>query len=83
VFGSKTTQGLHNHHIFYGQGQRELSDKYGLTIWLCGKHHNLSSEGIHFDKHFNRYVRKIAQQKFEETHTREEFVKIFGKNYLE
>jgi len=34
------------------------------------------------DKALDRRLQEICQQKFEETHTREEFRKIFGKSYL-
>ena len=42
----------------------------------------MSNQGIHFDRKFDLKVKKIAQAKFEETHTREEFINIFGKSYL-
>lgn len=77
-----TTLGLHCHHIFGGNANRKKSEKYGMKIWLCGMHHNLSNAGIHFNKGLDLSVKKMAQHKFEETHTREEFMKIFGRNYL-
>lgn len=77
-----THLGLHCHHIFGGNANRKKSEKYGLKIWLCGRHHNLSNEGIHFNKAVDLSVKRKAQEKFEETHTREEFMQIFGKNYL-
>lgn len=77
-----TTQGLHDHHIFYGRANRKLSEKYGLKVWLCGYHHNLSANGVHFNRPFDLMLKKLAQRRFEQEHTREEFMKIFGKNYL-
>lgn len=81
-FVCKTIYNLHNHHIFYGTANRRLSEKYGLKVWLCGNHHNLSNEGVHFNRKLDLYIKKIGQAAFEKTHTREEFMKIFGKNYL-
>lgn len=77
-----TTKDLHEHHVFYGNANRKMSEKYGLKIWLCGYHHNMSDEGIHFNKSLDLEVKKIAQAEFEKKHTREEFREIFGKSWL-
>lgn len=77
-----TEQCLHMHHIFYGMANRRLSDRYGLTVWLCGMHHNLSNEGVHFNKDLDLQIKQVGQRAFERNHTREEFMQIFGKNYL-
>lgn len=78
----KTVYGLHCHHIFFGTGNRQVSEKNGLKVWLCGRHHNLSKEGVHFNRELDIKLKQIAQKKFEETHTREEFLKLVGRNYL-
>ena len=80
-FMCRTTQNLHCHHVFGGPN-RKWSEKYGLKIWLCAKHHNMSDAGIHFNKALDLQVKQIAQREFEDTYTREEFMRIFGKNYL-
>lgn len=76
-----TTYDLHDHHVF-GASNRKHSEKWGLKIWLCSAHHNMSDAGIHFNKDLNLAVKQIAQKKFEEEHTHEEFMSIFGRNYL-
>lgn len=76
-----TTYGLHEHHIF-GASNRKWSEKYGLKAWLCAPHHNMSDQGVHFQPELDRELKQIAQRKFEETHTREDFLRIFGRNYL-
>lgn len=68
--------------VFYGNSNRKQSEKYGCWVWLCGRHHNLSDYGIHFDKELDLKVKKLAQSKFEENHSRQEFMQIFGKNWL-
>lgn len=68
--------------VFYGNSNRKQSEKYGCWVWLCGRHHNLSDFGIHFDKELDLKVKKLAQSKFEENHSRQEFMQIFGKNWL-
>lgn len=74
---------LHDHHIIYDKGNRPLSEKYGLKVFLCGYHHNLSDEGVHFNKELDRQLKELAQRTFEEKHgSREDFRRIFGKSYL-
>lgn len=77
-----TTQDIHEHHIFEGTANRRQSEKYGMKIFLCGRHHNMSNQGIHFNKELDISVKQMAQEIFEETHTREEFREIYGKSYL-
>lgn len=75
----KTTLGLHKHHIF-GASNRKHSEKYGLTVFLCGAHHNLSNEGVHFNKSLDTHLKQLAQERFESVYNTD-FRKIFGKNY--
>lgn len=80
-FECRTTQDLQDHHIFFGTANRKQAEKYGLKVWLCMRHHT-GSEGVHSDREFDLKLKEMAQAKFEETHSREEFIKIFGRNYL-
>lgn len=73
---------IHKHHVFYGTANRKLSEKYGLTVYLCSRHHNGSDYGVHFNKELDTRLKRLAQEKFEKTHSREEFMQIFGRNYL-
>ena len=67
------------HHIFYGNANRKQSEKYGLKLPLCRECHNKA----HRDREFNYRLRRIGQRCFEKKlGTREEFMTIFGKNYL-
>lgn len=75
------TYNLHEHHIFFGSNRRN-SEKHGFKVWLCGPHHNLSNEGVHFDRTLDLYLKRQCQKAFEKTHSREEFLNIIGKNYL-
>lgn len=65
---------LHSHHILFGKNRRN-SEKYGLKVWLCLNHRKNGHE-------LDLKLKKIAQRTFEETHTREEFISIFGRSYL-
>ena len=77
-----TTLDLHTHEIFYGTANRKQSIKYGCYVRLCGRHHNLSNEGVHFDKKLDELLKQTCQRKFEETHSRDDFIRIFGKSYI-
>lgn len=75
------SQFVEEHHCF-GGANRKLSEKYGLKVYLCHKHHNEPPFGVHFNKENMDKVRMMAQKKFEETYSREDFMRIFGRNYL-
>lgn len=75
-------ENLHDHHIFFGISNRKNSEEYGLKVWLCAPHHNMSNEGVHFNKVLDNRLKRIAQEYFEaELGTREEFMQIFGRSY--
>lgn len=59
---------------------RKLSIKYGLQVPLCFDCHRLAHDEP--DQTFNNELKREMQRKFEETHSRNEFIKIFGRNYL-
>jgi DNA-directed RNA polymerase len=44
--------------------------------------HNMSDQGIHFNHELDLYWKRKCQAKFEETHSREEFIRLVGRNYL-
>jgi len=69
------------HHIF-GGANRKNSEKFGLKVHLCKFCHNTPPNGIHFNREAEVRLKQIAQREFEKTHSREEFMKIFGRNYL-
>lgn len=83
LYGLETTQGLHKHHIYEGWANREVSESMGAWVWLCGYHHNLSNFGIHFNKERDLELKQEAQRKYEEDHTREEFMQLIGRDYLD
>ena len=77
-----TTQNIHLHHIYRGYAFRKVSDKYGCWVYLCGYHHNLSNEGIHFNKELDTRIKQLCQRKFQEAYPDLDFRKIFGRSYL-
>ena len=53
--------------------------KHGLVVPLCHTHH----VRFHNDREFALWFKRLGQLTFEETRTREEFIKIFHKSYLQ
>lgn len=72
---------LQCHHIFGGTANRRKSEKYGLKVWLCFDHH-IGRDGVHYNKILMDSLHRIGQKEFEKNHTREEFIKEFGRSYL-
>lgn len=73
---------VHKHHIFEGTANRKKSEQDGFYVYLCPRHHNMSNDGVHFNKELNLMFKRQAQTEYELSHTREEFIKRYGKNYL-
>lgn len=80
---SGSTYNLEEHHIFFGTANRKVSEKNGLKVWLTSEEHR-GTYGVHgkFGRDLDIKLKQDAQRKYEETHTREDFIKLIGKNYL-
>ena len=50
---------------------------------LCVQHHEFAKEAVHENHENMRLLQRICQRKYEETHTRQQFMKLIGRNYLE
>jgi hypothetical protein len=74
----------HNHEIFFGRGKRQLSIKYKLQKRLCYEHHEKPyGDNPHYNKAIDDEYKREGQRKFEAIHgSREDFIRLFGKNYL-
>ena len=68
------------HHVMFGP-DRKNADKHGLTVYLCPEHHR-GSEGPHHNKPFDIALKKLAQRTFLETHTFDEWMEVFGRNFI-
>ena len=78
--GDKET--LDWHHVF-GGSNRKYSEKYGLKVRLCHMNcHIFGPHSAHKDRDVANRLKVIAQKEFEKTHSREEFMDIFGRNYI-
>jgi hypothetical protein len=79
---SGRTDNLEEHHIFYGQGRRKLSERYGLKVWLTHDEHNEPPHGVHFNQELRRALERAGQTAFERRYPELDFVGIFGRNCL-
>ncbi len=74
--------GTEVHHVFYGTANRKQSDQYGLVVGLCYNHHR-GKQGVHNgNRELDMKLKRYAQRRFQELHTQDEFLAVFGKNYL-
>jgi len=72
-------QYLETHHVIFGQGRREKSEADGLTVRLCREHH----VEVHRDAGARQRLSEIAQKAYERTHSREQWMNRYKKNYRE
>ncbi len=75
---------LDRHHIFSGP-RRKLSEKYGLVVYLChDRCHIFGKDAAHRSKDTAQILHEYGQRKFmdEQGASVEDFIKIFGKNYI-
>lgn len=75
--------GLHTHEVFFGKN-RQNSIEDGCCVYLCGRHHNLSKEGVHFNHSLDLKLKKEMEQKWLQTYdeTIENFIERYGRNYI-
>ena len=76
------TQGLHKHHIYFGNPGRRISEENGFWAWLRYDWHNGARYGVHQDRALDIRLKRECQERFEESHTREQFIQLIGRNYL-
>lgn len=72
---------LECHHVMNGTANRKLSEKYGLTVWLCREHHTGDS-GVHKNRAKADALKRLAQIAFEARYSHDEWMQVFRKNYL-
>jgi hypothetical protein len=73
------------HHLLHGSANRQNSEDYGLTVYLCPACH----AHIHANEVFDLFYMQLGQtafeelmERYEEPGPRERFRDIFGKSWL-
>lgn len=70
------------HHVLKASN-RKWSEKYGLKVYLCPMCHRIGKHAVHNDRETDLRLIRTAQKIFElQVGTREDFMRIFGRNYL-
>ena len=69
---------LDRHHVYHGP-RRLAAEKYGCWVWL---RHDIHMELHDRNKALDRMLQRTCQERFEEIYSHEEFMDVFGKNYL-
>ena len=73
---------IHIHHVFGGPNRR-LSEADGFIIPLRPDLHNMSDNGIHFNKELDLHFKRLCQEYFEaHMGTRKEFIEKYGRSWL-
>ena len=80
----RTQLHCHRHEVFFGNPNRQKSIIDGLVVFLTPEMHNMSNRGVHFNREFDLYLKRIGQKAWCEYYrkTDEDFIKEYGRNYL-
>lgn len=78
-YARRTTQ---EHHAIFGNSGRNLSEKWGLKVYLCLQHHTAGPMAVHNNQEQARLLQRKAQETFEEKYSHQMWMQIFGRNYL-
>lgn len=78
-----TQRNIHTHEVFFGKNRQNSIDD-GMCVYLCGKHHNQSNDGVHFNHKLDMELKKKAEICWLKHYGKstEDFRKRYGKNYL-
>lgn len=71
------------HEVYFGSANRQISIENGFCVGLCHKEHNMSNNSVHYNRNMNLELKRVYQKEYEKDHTREEFIKLIGKSYLD
>ena len=72
---------LERHHLMPGIANRKLSEKYGLWVWLCHNCHT-GTDGAQYNNDKGISLKKDGQEAFEKKYSHEDWMHVFGRNYL-
>jgi hypothetical protein len=86
-----TSNSVHIHEVFFGTANRKKSIEDGMTVGLCMTHHNGSSQGVHFNKDLDLFLKQHAEkiwiehycdESLSEDEKIQEFIDRYGKNFI-
>lgn len=72
---------LEEHHVLFGN-THAFAEAEGLKVNLCLDHHRIGPAAVHNNHDNAELLMRIAQKEWERTHSRDEWIRQAGKNYL-
>lgn len=81
-FYCRMAAGTEWHHLFPGRPNRAHSEADGLKVLLCWPCHWKVHNDTQVSGQMMTELKQEGQRAYEETHSREDFVKRYGRNYL-
>lgn len=78
-----STQNIHIHEVFFGKN-RKKSIEDGCCVYLCGKHHNQSKDGVHFNHKLDLELKTQMELYWLKYYSKtiDDFIERYGRNYL-
>lgn len=74
---------LHEHHVINGTAGRRLSEKYGLKVYLCLRHHEIEKESVHMNAEIAKILKQAAEITFIKRYSADMYRQVFGKSFLD
>lgn len=83
LYSTERYGNLHRHEVFFGSNRQKSID-YGLVVFLSPAMHNASNNGVHYNRAFDLELKRLGQKAAMDYYgwSIEDFIRIFGKNYL-
>lgn len=84
LWRNKRFSGAHRHEIFFGVRNRQKSIDDGLVVFLKPELHNMSKNGVHYNKKFDLMLKQRAEIVWLKYYNKtiDDFIKRYGRNYL-
>lgn len=79
-YGIDALQPTEEHHVFGGP-LRAISEKNGLKVRLCPRHHREGPEAVHKCQEMNRWLQKRAQIQYLQSHTKQDWMRMMHRDY--
>ena len=70
------------HHCIHGMANRAISERLGLKVKLCLEHHRIGKEAVHNNSINSLILKEAAQRRYEEDHSRAEWMAEMGRSWL-
>lgn len=82
IYRQLPSSDLEEHHIMHGTANRKMSERYGLKVHLCVKHHRTGEDAVHRCRETDIKLIQSGQKRFEQLYSHDLWMQVFMKNYL-